>query len=150
VALHVREQITVAAVAAVTGLSTTAANVFRDRDTEARPLQAGELPGLTVTDDGDPSEIISLGIGRLLERHMRISFTAHVKSTSGYSAQLNQILKEIEVALAGSGLGGAKSANLVEVSPREVSEASETPTVRQSFNFEFYYVTSHDAPDVAL
>jgi hypothetical protein len=68
-----------------------------------------------LTDDGEPAEIISLGIGRLLQRTMRISFVAHVKAASGYSAQLNQILKELEVAIAGASLGGAKYASLVEV-----------------------------------
>jgi hypothetical protein len=53
---HVREQIAVAALAAITSLTTTGANVFRDRDTEERPLQSTELPGLVVSDDGEPSE----------------------------------------------------------------------------------------------
>jgi hypothetical protein len=147
---HVREQIAVAALAAVTGLATTGARVFRDRDTDERPLQTGEVPGLTVTDDGDPSEIVSLGQGRILERRMRVAFTAHVKASSGYSAQLNQILKEIEVSIAAAALGGAKYAFLADVAPREVSEGAETPTVRQSFSFEFFYLTAHNAPDVAL
>lgn len=147
---HVREQITVAAIAAVTGLATTGARVFRDRDTDERPLQSGELPGLVVTDDGEPTEIISIGAGRLLERRMSVTFAAHVKAASGYSTQLNQILKEIEVALATSPLGGAKRANLTTVAGRETSEAGDKPAVRQAFTFEFSYNTAHNAPDIAL
>lgn len=148
---HIREQITVAAIALVTGLGTTGTKVYRDRDTEERPLQSDELPGLVVTDDGDPSEVISLGRTRLLERRARISIVAHVKAASAYSTQLNQILKELEVAFGTAvSLGGAKWVNLVEASSREVSEAGDKPTVRQSFVFEFFYVTAHDAPDVAL
>ena len=147
---HVREQITVAAITAVTGLATTGTNVFRDRDPDERPLQASELPGLVVEDDGDPSEIVTLGTGRILERQMKLRISAHVKALTGYSAQLNLILKEIEVALAGASLGGAKYATLVEVGAREASEAAEKPTVRQAFSFEFLYYTAHNAPDVAL
>ena len=149
--MHVREAITQAALTAVTGLSTTGANVFRDRDTDENPLHGSELPGLVVTDDGEPSETVTLGVGRLLERNMRITFTAHVKASSGYSTTLNTILAEIEAALgAAASLGGAKWANLVEVGRRELSEGGDKPAVRQAFVFEFFYITAHNAPDVAF
>lgn len=148
---HLREQIAVAALAAATGLATTGSRVWRDRDTEARPLQDAELPGLVMEDDGDPAEIVTLGTTRALERRMRVRYSAHVKAASGYSAQLNQILKELEIALGpGASLGGAKWCTLVEVAAREQSEAAETPIVRQQFTFEFIYYTAHGAPDVAL
>ena len=147
--LHVREQITAAVVTAVTGLATTGANVFRDRDTDAKPLQEAELPGLTVQDDGDPAEIVSRGTSRVLERTMRVTISAHVKSVSGYSSQLNQILKELEVAIAGASLGGAKFGTLASVEAREVSEGAENPSVRQAFVFEFPYYTAWGVPDVA-
>ncbi len=147
---HVREGITTAAKTAVTGLTTTGANVFRDRDTDERPLQSTELPGLTLEDDGEPSEIVSLGQGRLLERRMRMRIVAHVKAASGYSTTLNTILKEVETALAGASLGGAKYATLVEVAGREIDESGDLPTVRQAFSFECFYITAHNAPDVAL
>lgn len=149
-ALHVREQIAAAVVTALTGLGTTAANVFRDRDTEANPLQATELPGLVVVDDGDPSEVISFGLGFTLKRDMTLAVEAHVKAGSGAGTTLNQILKEVEVALAAAALGGAKSAELAEVAAREVSEAAETPTMRQKFTFRLTYYTARSAPDVAL
>jgi uncharacterized MnhB-related membrane protein len=76
--------------------------------------------------------------------------TAHVKALAGYSATLNEILRQVEVALAGAALGGAKAASLVEVGARELSEAGEAPAVRQAFVFEFLYYTAHHAPDVAL
>jgi hypothetical protein len=150
VANHVREQIVTAVVSAVTGLGTTGANVFRDRDTDENPLHAAELPGLVVEDDGEPAEIASMGVSRLLSRTMRIRFVAHVKAASGYSAQLNQILKEIEVGIAASGLGGAKHASFVEAAAREQAEGGDKPAVRQAFSFEFFYITAHNAPDVAL
>lgn len=146
---HVREQIAAAFVTAVTGLTTTGTNVTRDRDTEANPLQADELPGLIVDDDGDGAEIISLGVGRYLNRTMRIRVTAHVKAVSGYKTQLNQILKEVEVAIATTTLTGAKYATLAEVGAREVSEAGDQPTARQAFGFDVFYITAHNAPDVA-
>ncbi len=148
---HVREQIAVAAVALATGLATTGSRVYRDRDTEAQPLQSAELPGLTLEDDGDPAEIITLGVSRYLERRMRIRISAHVKASSGYSAQLNQILKELEVAFAPSAaIGGAKYVTLADVAGREVAGAAELPIVRQVFTFEFLYYTAAGAPDVAL
>ncbi len=151
-ALHVREQIAVAVLAAVTNLATTGARAWRDRDTDENPLQATELPGLTLEDDGDPAEIVSMGNNRLLERRMRITITAHVKAASGYSSTLNQILKEVEVALGAPGvaLGGAKHCTLSGVEAREISEGAELACVRQAFVFELPYYTQHSAPDVAL
>lgn len=147
---HMRQQIVAAWVSAVTGLTTTGSDVFQDRDTDERPLQADELPGLVVEDDGDPSEIVTLGTGRILERTMRIRNTAHVKAQSSPGATLNLILKEIEVAIAAANLAGAKYATLVEVAQREVAEGAETKTVRQAFTFEVLYYTAHNTPDVAL
>jgi len=149
-ALHVREQIAVAVKAAITSLTTTGANVFRDRDTAERPLQSGEVPGLLIDDNGEPAETITVDASGLLERAMRLSIEAHVKATSGYSAQLNLILKELEIALAGASLGGAKYAHLVEVGAREKSEAGDQPTLRQVFVFELLYYTAPGAPDTAL
>lgn len=149
-ALHVREQITVAAVSALTGLTTTGSRVYRDRDTEANPLQATEVPGLTVDDDGDPSEVITIDAAQTMERRMALRVTAHVKAASGTSALLNKILKEVEIAIAGATLTGAKFASLAGVGPRDKSQAAEQPTLRQSFHFEIVYYTAPAAPDTAL
>jgi hypothetical protein len=149
--VHVREAIMQAAVTVLTGLTTTGANVFRDRDTDEHPLHGAELPGLVITDDGDPAEVVSIGVSRLLSRRMRVSIAAHVKATSGYSTTLNTILSELETALGNTAsLGGAKEVNLVDVSQREIAEAADKPAVRQAFVFEFFYITAHNAPDVAL
>lgn len=149
-ASHVRDQIMAAAVTALTGLSTTGSRIWRDRDTSERPLQSNEVPGLIVEDDGEPAEVITIGNGGVMERTMTIRVRAHVKGTSGLSASLNQILKEVEVALDGAVLGGAKFVHLVEVGAREVSEASDQPVIRQSFDFACLYYTQRGVPDVAL
>jgi len=148
---HVREQITVAALSALTGLATTGARVFRDRDTSERPLDPDtEVPGLTIEDDGEPSERITIDSSQVLERRMRLRVTAHVKAASGYSSSMNQILKEVEIAIAGATLAGAKDVSLVELAARETSQAADKPTVRQAFNFEVLYFTVAGAPDTAL
>ena len=108
-ALHVREQIADAAVTALTGLTTTTTRVYRGRDTEARPLQADEVPGLVIITGGEAPEIGSLGVSRIIERRMRLLVTAHVKAASGYDSTLNLILKECEVALAGARIASAMS-----------------------------------------
>jgi hypothetical protein len=85
-----------------------------------------------------------------MERQMRLRITAHVKALTGYSALLNKILKEVEIALAGASLAGAKYTHLSEIGARESSAAGDTPVVRQSFNFNALYYTAQNAPDVAL
>jgi len=148
---HVREQITAAAVAALTGLATTGARVFRDRDTAERPLQPdAEVPGLVIEDDGDPAERITIDVARILERTMRLRVMAHVKKVAGYSAEMNQILKEVEIAMDAATLTGAKDVVLAEVGARETAEGAEKPTVRQAFEFQILYYTAAGAPDVAI
>lgn len=147
---HLREQIADAAVTALTGLTTTATRVYRGRDTDERPLQSDEVPGLVILTGGESPAIASLGVSRILERTMRLLVTAHAKAASGVDSTMNQILKECEVALSGASLGGAKSAHIAEVGDIEVSEGSDKPVASQLFVFEFFYVTAHGAPDVAL
>ena len=98
---------------------------------------------------GEPAELVTIDGAGMLERRMKITIAAHVKATS-YSTALNQILKEVETAIAGASLGGAKYGQLAEVGSREVSEGGDKPSVRQVFGFEFVYFTTAAAPDVAL
>jgi len=149
-AAHVREQIAVAFVAALTGLATTGTNVFRERDTEDRPLQEAELPALLVDDDGEPAEMTSIGPGRVLQRRMRMRITAHVRALTGAGTTLNQILKEVEIAVAGITSGAFKYATITDISAREAAESADQPLMRQSFNFDVLYMTAHNAPDVPL
>lgn len=146
-ALHIREQITAAVAAAVTGLATTGARVYRARD---RALQDADLPGLIVRGMGEAVDISSLGINRLLDRTMRVEIAAHVKASSGYDTTLNQVLKEIEVALVSANLSGGKYISPIEIGDPEISEEAEKPVARQIFVFEVPYFTQAGIPDVAL
>lgn len=146
---HARETITLAFIAAVTGLTTTGANVFRDRDTEAQPLQKDEVPGLTVEDDGEPAELITMDASGILERTMAIRVSAHVKALD-HAATLNKILKEIEIAVAAASMGGAKYAYPSLIGQRQNAAGGDTPVVRQDFNFTLLYYTAQSAPDAAL
>jgi hypothetical protein len=150
VAAHLRQQIFDAAFTALTGLATTTTHIYRDRDTDDNPLQANELPGVVLVDDGDPAEIVSRGVSRILQRTMLLQVAAHVKAESSPGSTLNQILKEVEIALANANLAAAKYSQIVQVGPRETSEVQETKTVRQVFTFEVLYYTAHNAPDVAF
>lgn len=147
---HVREQIAVAFVNALTGLATTGANVWRERDTDERPLREAELPALLVDDDGEPAEISTLGTARILTRRMRLRVTAHVRALTGAGTSLNQILKEVEIAVAGISSAAFKYSSITDVSAREASEGADRPVMRQSFNFDVLYMTAHNAPDVPL
>src|SRR4051812_3471185 len=140
-ALHVREQIAVAVLAALTSLTTTGARVYRDRDSAEHPLQSTEVPGLTLDDNGEPAETVTLGTSGIMERTLRLRVVAHVKASSGYSALMNLILKEVEVALNNASLGGAKYAQLAQVGAREISEGADQPIVRQAFDFDLLYYT---------
>jgi hypothetical protein len=150
VADHLRQQILDAAITALTNLITTTTHVYRDRDSDDNPLHSDELPGLIVTDDGDPAEVVTRGRNSLLQRTMLLQIAAHVKAESSPGATLNQILKEVEIAIANADLAPAKDVYISLVGARETSEAQEIKTVRQIFSFEILYYTRRNAPDVAF
>jgi hypothetical protein len=144
---HVSEQIVAAAALALTGLTTTGANVF---DSRVYPVQSAQLPALLV-DQGDeassPGEL--WGFSRALERTMQLLVVAKVEQNTSYRTLVNTIRKEVEVALAAASLPGAKW-----VQPAscliELAGEGEKPIASATMTFEVMYLAALGAPDVAL
>ena len=145
---HVRKQIRAAAATALTGLTTTGANVFPSR---VYPMQDADLPGLRIYTNDEQIENEELGAGRTRERSLDLVVEACVKAATGYDDTADQIQKEVEIALDGDNtLGGL--AKYIE--PRQVQNAlageGEKPIALRRIVFEVFYQTAMGAPDVAL
>lgn len=94
---HRAEQIVVAVLAKVTGLTTTGTRVFRGR---VYPLQDNEEPGLCVFMGPDNPEEPEAGKFNLIDSMLTVTVSAYVKtSTSQVDTVLNQIRKEVTIAL---------------------------------------------------
>lgn len=143
---HVRKQIRAAAVAELTGLATTGARVYASR---VYAMQDTDLPGLRIYTPSEEVQISSMGVGRRRERTLSLVVEACVKAVSGYDDSIDQIQKEVEVALdADQGLGGL--CHYVELrTVEDVFEGeSEKPVAVKRMTFEVLYYTALGAPDV--
>lgn len=93
---HLRQQIRVAAAAAVTGLATTGSNVFLSR---YYPLAAEHLPALCVYTIAEQSERMNSGPVRHLQRELDLVIEAVAEANDDLDNTLDAIAKEIETAL---------------------------------------------------
>jgi hypothetical protein len=153
-ALHLREQIEAALATALTGLSTTANRVYRDRDTDAQPLSAdsGELPGLVMREASESGAVSTIGgLGnRVRERLLSIPIEIRVQAASGYGTTLNAIAKEIEVALDGNNtLGGLCKWIEPRGWEKTIDAAGAKPVALGKLSIDLQYYTRKGAPDVA-
>lgn len=121
---HGDSQIHAALVAALTGLTTTGANVFDD---ETTPIPEASLPALRVLDDGvGRIEYATLRAPRTLLRTQSYTVVALCK-TANAKAKLNTILAEVEVAVyTNRTLGGIARDMRVETYDKKFSDELET------------------------
>jgi hypothetical protein len=144
---HMREQAAAAILTATTGLTTTGANVFRGR---VAPFERTELPAGNVSTLGENVNPRTFPRPRMQERRMQVDWVAHVRKVDGYETQLNTIFKEVEIALSAPAVVaafGAKAISLLHIdAPVEVQ--NEVTYVQAAMNFEVWYITAEDAPDV--
>jgi hypothetical protein len=146
-ALHMREQAAVAILTATTSLTTTGANVFRGR---VAPFQRDELPAGNVSTLGENINPRTFPRPRMQERRLQVDWVAHVRKANGYEAELNLIFKEVETALSDPTVAasfGAKAISLLHIdAPVEVQ--NEVVYVQAAMNFEVWYITAENAPDI--
>lgn len=144
---HVRKSIRDAIVAALANLTTTGARVFPGRN---YPLEATELPALTVFTDDEEVEIGSIGVARLQNRTLEAIVEAHFKDAASLDDKADTILAEVETALgAGVSLGGAKYLQLARVEFERDGDG-EQPAGLMRMTFKVFYITALGAPTTAL
>jgi hypothetical protein len=134
--------------AAVTGLPTTGANVFRSR---VDPLERKELPALIVrwpqaTEDISADQFPA---PRITDRTLRIEVAAVVATKNEFDADLIQIRLEVETALAMPIVGPWKHITLRRVDFM-LTGTGEKPTGEASLLYEARYFVVENAPGTAL
>lgn len=144
---HLLRQLRDAAKTALTGLTTTGANVFINRS-EDQPLQDSELPALRIFVRQSDAVVSSLGFNRVYERSMSLLIDACVKKNATYEDDVLTIVKEVEVALA-TGLTGAKSVDIKKIEIEDDAKG-EKPVSVGHLTFEVGFYTANGSPDVAL
>lgn len=154
---HVREQIAVALVARLTGLTTTGGRVFRQRPTEMLLQGVGELPALRIFCLGD--QATPLGIGSpLYDRIVLFRIEGTVQMALGapgtsnpVDTLLNLIASEVETALGVQLALDFGSVSTPIYQGCEFSDGVGDQTIGVvSMRFDFGVMSQQGAPDVAI
>ena len=145
---HLRRQIREAVATAVTGLTTTGARVFQSR---VYPLERTDLPGLLIYTADETVEPSTIHEPAIIERTLRLRIVGVAKAVDDLDDVLDQIVKEVEIAIAGMSLTSlAEYVALSDIAEPEYAREVERPTGRVTMTFEAKYFTAANAPDVAL
>lgn len=147
---HVRTQIRTAAAAALGGLTTTGAKVFKSR---VRPVDDDELPCLLVHCDDEPGiDQITVGNPSRLSRPLELVVRGLVKKTIALDDELDKIANEVEVAIAANiTLGGlVREGVWLKSVGVTMNEEMEKPCGEIVMVFSATYSTNSNAPEVAL
>lgn len=144
---HLRRQIREAVATAVTGLATTSTRVFQSR---VYPLEAADLPCLMVRTLSEASEPATIHGPRELYRVLSLQVVAMARAVSDIDDTLDQICKEVEIALAVDiTLGGKCKSVTLTSTTIELTGTSERPVGSATMVFDVDYYVMENAPDVA-
>jgi len=94
---HKRKQIRDAVVVTLGGLSTTGANVFPGL---ARALSSAQHPAIGILTDSETPEYMTFGGPRGINRELEITVVVCHKSATVLEDIIDQVAKEVEIAMA--------------------------------------------------
>ena len=144
---HLRRQIRERVATMLTGLSTTGSNVFQSH---VYPLENADLPALCIYTQDEEIEVGAMGDPRVCHSTMTLIVDGYAQTSSNLDDQLDQIGKEVQVAMAGD----VDINNLVKdsyLSSVDISYSGEgtSPIGVIRHNYSVLYRYAENAPDVA-
>ena len=144
---HLRRQIRERVATMLTGLSTTGSNVFQSH---VYPLENADLPALCIYTQDEEIEVGAMGDPRVCHSTMTLIVDGYAQTSSNLDDQLDQIGKEVQVAMAGD----TDINNLVidsYLSSVDISYSGEgtSPIGIIRHNYSVLYRYAENAPDVA-
>jgi hypothetical protein len=142
---HVRKQLRAAITTRLTGLTTTGTRIHGHR---VDPLQVGQLPALVVRCAGDDADAVSVHAPALLERVIRVYVHGLASAASVPEDTLDQIAKEVEIALSTALTVSGKSVLLSYVRSEFSYEAGEQVAGQIEIEYSARVFTAADTPDV--
>jgi len=143
---HVRKQLRDQVAVLVQSLTTYAVTVFKNR---RYPVDPSELPCLIVQTGEERIENLTIDFPAQQVRSEQLIISVIVENTSTLDDMLDEICKDIEIALAGH-VTVAKSFNLLGVSAIEPSVVGQKPVGQVDMTFIAEIYTLENAPFTAL
>ena len=132
----------------LTCLSTTGSNVFQSH---VYPLENADLPALCIYTQDEEIEVGAMGNPRVCHSTMTLIVDGYAQTSSNLDDQLDQIGKEVQVAMAGD----IDINNLVKdsyLSSVDISYSGEgtSPIGIIRHNYSVLYRYAENAPDSSL
>ena len=145
---HVRKSIRDNVKTALTGLTTTGANVYQTR---VYPLAEDKLPGIALYTRTEDAEYQTMTVQRIQERTLRIAVEAYVKALVNYDDTLDKIALEVETALYTDLTRGgyAKDTRVVSFDS-QFSGDGDQPIAYATMEIEIDYFTDENDAETAL
>ena len=134
---HTRRTIREAVVTALAAAGTAAGSRVYDHPTDPRTT----LPALVVTDVAESQEAMTLpaGVNRTIERRYTLEVAAEVQQVSGYVAARDDLLADVEAAMAALSVAGVKSVVPAGFNADQAFEGERPISIgRQRFTVLFY------------
>ena len=151
---HINKQIRNVFATLVTGLATTGANVFQDRN---HPLAATDMPGLRVyvqdsqLNDSLDTQSTDAAAPFLQRRDINLVCECLAKTSSTMEDTLDEIALEVEKAIAANPLLGlAKLPSRLKNIQTQVGYATDVAAGQATMNWHITVFTMSNAPDVAV
>jgi len=145
---HLRRQIRERAATTLTGLTTTGSNVFQSR---VYPMESAGLPGLCIYTTEETVEMQSMGGTRHVSRDLTLIVEGYATDSANVDDTLDQIGKEIEVAMSGditlNDLAQDSYLSSVEIT---LSGDGSTGIGKITHSYIVVYQNAENAPDAAL
>ena len=145
---HLRRQIRERAATTLTGLTTTGSNVFQSR---VYPMESAGLPGLCIYTTEETVEMQSMGGTRNVSRDLTLIVEGYATDSANVDDTLDQIGKEIEVAMSGditlNDLAQDSYLSSVEIT---LSGDGSTGIGKITHSYIVVYQNAENAPDAAL
>lgn len=141
---HLHKQIRDAIVTALTGLTTTGSRVYANR---LQPLPDALSPTLLVTLDEETATPLTFHPSPIYERELRLTVSAVAKATSGLDDTLDQISKEVEVALASGITLSGRRLDFTYTGMSFDDELADKPVGIKRMNFTVTFTAAANAPD---
>jgi hypothetical protein len=144
---HLHKQIRDKVVTALTGLSTTSTRVYANRTTI---MADDNLPGLLVVLDDERADILTMHQPHAQDRHLSLSVDCCAKATSALDDTLDQISKEVEIALASGITIGSNALPLYYTGMAFETELAGKQVGVKSLKFSIPFTAMNNAPDVLI
>jgi len=144
---HQRHVIREAVVAALIAANTSAGSRVDEEPYDL--VEAADCPHLSVDDDSEAQEPLTVHGDPLLQRSYRFIVTAQIVQNTNASRARDQLLADVEACLAATSLPGVQSIRPLSYQPAQRDEGQQRIRIGHQL-FEVIYVTSQGDPSTAL